>query len=181
MAVYYTIRCPHCNGTVESGKDRQRKYGSPIRICNHCKHNYLDDNFTEAALLSEKEVKDRAFSWSSIFFVLIGGVALFFGITEFTVWSIVVGVILVGLGLFSIVSYLKYDPSKDESFQCELRASKQRLSNPQYIIALWELGYPIPSKIFNEAKEILNYKTKSEIYREKMQNDNYDETRYLCK
>ena len=35
--------------------------------------------------------------------------------------------------------------------------------------------------MFNEAKEILNYKTKSEIYREKMQNDNYDETRYLCK
>jgi hypothetical protein len=87
----------------------------------------------------------------------------------------------VGLGLFSIVSYFKYNPSKDENFQRELRESKQRLSNHQYIITLWELGYPIPSKMFNEAKEILNYKTKSEIYREKMQNDDYDETRYLCK
>lgn len=181
MAIRYTIICPHCKGIVESGKNRQRQYGSPIRTCPRCGRTYLDDNFAEAGLLSEKEVKERAFSWFSIIVVLMGGFFLFFGIKELTVSLIALGIILVALGLFSIISNLKYEPSEDEKFQNELRESKQRLSNPQYVIALYELGYSIPSEMFNKAKEILNYKTKSEIYRETMQSDDYDETRYLCK
>lgn len=181
MAVYYNIRCPHCNRIVETGKDRSKQYGSPIRMCRHCAHNYLDDNYAEAALFSEKEVKKRKFSWQAVFLVLIGGIALFGGIAELIIWWIVVGAVLAGLGLFSIISDLKYNPQNDKIFQLELRESKKRLSDPRYVIALWELGYPIPPQMFNEAKEILNYKTKSEIYQEKMQSDDYDEGRYICK
>ena len=182
MAVYYTIRCPHCNGIVESGKNRSSKYGSPLRTCRNCGKPYIDDNFVEVAFLSEKEIKNRSFSWQSIVWALVGILVLFFGISESSVIMTIIGIILAGIGAVSIISYLRYVPKNDKSLQLELEQSKNRLSNPNYVIALMQAGYMPPRELVEWAKEETGYKEKRDIIKEKMMDDeNYDKSRYICK
>ena len=181
MAVYYTIRCPHCKGVVEKGKNRREQYGSPFKICPHCHNAYFDENFVEPGLISEKEVKRNAFSWGNVFYAIVGAAFLVGGCVTSEILLIVIGVIVTALAVVAIVISLKYDPQKDSEFQQKLLESRNRLSDPKYVIALYEAGYYIPATLLSDAKKTLNYKTKAEISIEKMKSGSYDPERYKCK
>ena len=151
MAVYYSIKCPHCNYTVEQGKDRSTKYGSPFKTCPRCKNIYVDNNFIEPALLDNSDFKK--FSWGSIPLILIGAGALYFVVTEFNIVALIVAIFSLIVGVVSLVSSLKYNPEKDGSLQIAIKESQKRLSDPHYVIALWKAGGHITRELLDWAKE----------------------------
>lgn len=182
MAVYYSIRCPHCNFIVESGKNRKKQWGSPLKICPACGKIYVDDNFEEPAFFDKKQIKWKNFRWGALYWATFGIISFCLGIGILNVIAIIAGMFLAVSGIIAIIVDLKYNPDADEVFQQELNLSKSRISDNYYIIALVKAGCcNIPREIFNNAKNALNLKSKAEIYIEKMQSDDYDETRYLCK
>lgn len=182
MAVYYTIRCPHCRRVVKTEKNRTEEYGTPFRTCQYCGKYYVDDNFIEAGCFDNAEFKKRTFSWQSIFWIFLGIAIMILGIFESVIPLIVIGLGMAGIGVASIVSYIRYVPSNDAKLQAELLQSKERLSNPNYVIALKEAGCYVTNELVKWAKKETGYKDKKDIIREQfMDDDNYDKLRYLCK
>lgn len=182
MAIYYSVKCPHCNRVVESGANRAKRYGSPFRTCDFCGRTYVDNNYTEVGCLTDKEIKNRRFSWQSLIWILIGVTMICYGFVDSMDWWAVVGVVCFGIGVVSLISYLTYVPSNDTSLQLELTKSKERLLDPRYVVALWEVGSQVPSDLVVRAKNKIGYKEKADIAKEKMMDDdNYDKSRYVCK
>lgn len=160
MAVYYSVKCPHCNHTVEHGKGgysidgrTHTHYGSPFRICPHCKNSYVDNNYIEPGLLDNKDFK--RFNWGSILFVLIGAFFIYGGITEPHIFMLIVGILGLALGAFLLISGIKYKPEEDERLQREIKESKERLSDPHYVIALWKAECHLTPEILAWAKKAI--------------------------
>jgi len=182
MAVYYYVKCPHCKKIVESGRGRTEQYGSPIRKCQHCGKTYVDNNYVEAAFFNEEQLKKRASSWKNYIWVAIGIWLLVVGIFEAIGEIITIAIVISGIGVFSIIYNYSYEPNNDKSLQEELEKSKERLSNPQYIITLYKAGSFVPIEQVEWAKEVLGYKKYSDKSQEKSSFDEeYDKTRYKCK
>jgi len=177
-----TIECPHCHKPILAGGNGngRKKFGSPIRNCPFCGNIYADDYYVEPVWLSRKERKQTMLSWQDFVGILFGAISLLMGIIYRHDVPCMAGIFLTPIFTINLIQNLKFDPETDEDFQRELLASKQRVSDPKYIITLWEHGYPVPSELFDNAKQILNYKTKGERYREQMQSDQYDPERYKC-
>lgn len=155
MAVYYSIRCPHCKQVVESGKDRQQQYGSPLRTCRYCGKTYYDPNFIEAGLLNEVDFKKLPWSWVNIGWLAMGAVFLFLGMQKSISVGVIAGIALIAFGLIPFIRKLTYNPNADKSLQMAIQESNQRLKNPHYVIALSKVGCEVPSVLLDWAKEAI--------------------------
>ena len=153
MAVYYSVKCPNCNREVESGKDRTTQYGSPFRKCRHCGHIYVDTNYIEPGVMDEKDLYKRHFSWGGLLYIAIGLLLLYGGWIYSKIVGVIIGLAVLILGVIVIIGSVKYKPEEDEKLARELQASKERLSNPHYIIALWEAGCHISVELLDWAKK----------------------------
>lgn len=160
MAVYYSVKCPHCNNTVERGKDRQTHYGSPFKTCPRCKKTYVDKNYIEPGLLDTKDFK--TFSWGVIPLAILGVFCFCLGITG-VIPALIFGLLLIAFCVFIIVCNLKYDPEKDEDLQRKIKESKERLSDPHYVIALWKAECHITPEILQWAKKAIAEEEKTKI------------------
>jgi phage FluMu protein Com len=160
MATYHTIKCPHCKNVVEFSVGKPKHYGSPFRICKNCGHEYVDTNYVEAALLTKSSFL-MSFSW-------LGFILRIFISLTLIVWTIdaygfdfdLLAIAVIGVGIALLISPIKqlitlirYALFKDEKFQRELEASKKRLSDPKYVIALWKAGAYITYDLLEWAKE----------------------------
>ena len=152
---YYSVKCPNCKKVVEAGTNRKTQYGSPFRKCQHCGHTYADANYIEAGLYDEAELNKKSFKWicgAALLFVS-GAYFVYGGI----VWSRIsvglIGILLLALCVFCIISNLKYHPRQDERLQKEIRESKERLSNPYYVIALWKAECHVTPELLAWAKK----------------------------
>ncbi len=152
MAVYYSIKCPHCGKIIESGKDRTEQYGSPFRKCQHCRQGYVDTNYIEPALLSEKELYGKKFNWPAILYIIFGAFFLYGFFYSSRIFFAVIGVAAFVFGAASIVSTMKYKPKEDKELAQKLKESQQRLSDPHYVIALRNAGYGINTELLTWAK-----------------------------
>lgn len=161
MATYHTIKCPHCRSVVEYSIGKPQHIGSPFRICQQCGKEYIDTNYKEAALLSKK---DFVLSVSWIGIILYGGVSLITIIASITLifnygfdfmflLALLFGIALAYRPIEQLVTLIKYIAFKDEKFQKELEASKKRISDPKYVIALWKAGAHITYDLLAWAKE----------------------------
>ena len=63
------------------------------------------------------------------------------------------GIAILVFVIKKLVAYIKYDPAKDIILQHEVEASKKRLSDPEYVIALWKAGGHVTPEIVNWAKK----------------------------
>ena len=161
MATYHTIKCPHCKSVVEYSIGKPQHIGSPFRICRQCGKEYIDTNYKEAALLSKK---DFVLSVSWIGVLLYGGVSLITMIASITLifnygfdfmflLALLFGIALAYRPIKELITLIKYLSFKDEKFQRELEASKKRLSDPKYVIALWQAGAYVTHELLDWAKE----------------------------
>lgn len=180
MAAYHTIKCPHCQNVVEFSVGKPKHYGSPFRICKNCGHEYVDTNYIEAALWTKSSFL-MSFSWLG--FILRIFMSLFFIVGTIAVYGFdldISAVIIIGIGIALLISPIKqflalirYVSFKDEKFLKELEASKIRLSDPKYIIALWKAGAHVTYELLEWAKEAIkddNDDTVSKQTDEKPQN-----------
>lgn len=160
MATYHTIKCPHCKNVVEFSVGKPKHYGSPFRICKNCGHEYVDTNYVEAALLTKSSFL-MSFSW-------LGFILRIFISLTLIVWTIdaygfdfdLLAIAVIGVGIALLISPIKqfialirYVSLKDEKFNKELEVSKIRLSDPQYVIALWKAGAHVTYELLEWAKE----------------------------
>ena len=130
MAVYYSIKCPHCKKVVESGKDRSVQYGSPFR-----KHS-------------------KKYAWGGLLYVLFGGFFIFLSLYgRIRYLFLIVGIGTVLLGIFATVNALKSNPKEDKELNKQLAESRKRLSDPHYVIALWKAECQITPELLTWAKK----------------------------
>lgn len=154
MAVYYTKKCPHCNGVYERGKGDRERYGSPFKTCGFCGKHFVDTDYVEIGLLDNKGIKENSFGWRAPALIVLG---IFFVVVA---WGEATIVILLGLGMlafgiYNIIYNIRWKPENDEDVQEMVKESKQRLSNPHYVIALWKNGCKVTPEIVAWAKKEL--------------------------
>lgn len=153
MAVYYSIKCPNCGKVIESGKDRQIQFGSPLRTCRYCGAAYVDNNYTEAAWADKKDLYGKSFPFSALIFVAVGGFMIYGWWVSGRIAILLIGVAMAAIGVLSVVSTIKYKPSEDAELQAEIEESKKRCSNPDYVIALWKAGGNLSPEALQWAKK----------------------------
>lgn len=162
MAVYYSIKCPHCKKVVESGKDRSVQYGSPFRKCPYCGYGYLDKNYIEPGVIDEADLHSKKYAWGGLLYVLFGGFFIFLSLYgRIRYLFLIVGIGTVLLGIFATVNALKSNPKEDKELNKQLAESRKRLSDPHYVIALWKAECQITPELLTWAKK--------EIDKEKIQ------------
>ena len=160
MAIYHTIKCPHCNCILERSTGKPQHLGSPFRTCRYCGKEYIDTNYREAALLTKKDFI-LSYDWLAavtrvviVLFLVVASASLF----EF-IWFLITMFVAVAM-LYTPIKQLfvlrRYISLKDEKLNQEIEASKARLSDPEYVIALWKAGAYVTYEIVEWAKETVN-------------------------
>ena len=157
--MHYYVKCPHCNKTIESGSIRSTRYGSPFRPCRNCGHISFDKGYKEAGLMTRKEFKKIAAEpWGIISFLFLALYLLFAGAKRetFGEWITSGGWVILlfaAIGCIPILTYVLYNPEKDQKLQEEIKASNKRLQNPRYVLALYRAGFDIPPLLLKWAEK----------------------------
>lgn len=166
------IRCPHCREIVAPLRIRKRRYGSPLRSCPYCDEVFVDKDRMEPALAPKGFASVPLGLFIIIITVIINLVAdvYFFVITNDidiglvgvfnTIYLAITqnpdkaftSVLFLALSLFFIIRSLSYRPTPKE-----VKKSKERLSNPRYVLALDEAGYDVPRDLLDKASTQLMY------------------------
>lgn len=150
MATYYTKSCPYCGYKYQIMDMHKHYYGSPFQICAKCRKGFVDKDFIEMGLLSPCEYEPQRIELISILATAIGGLGGFLSLIlspEDSVLFLLVAIIGLCLIAHDIVGYEKRCAQQKE----ELQQSNARLSNPQYVLALVEIGYDVPKSRKDEA------------------------------
>lgn len=150
MAVYYTIRCPKCNQTVEQGKNRSKRFGSPLRNCRFCGSTFVDKDYIEAGLFTERQLKLQVlslYSWQiamALFLIFLGLVAIAKSGPLICLVMFVLG------GLIIVKVYRDYCFDIDQ-LPKEINKSNERLANPYYVLALHKANISVPKSMIDRA------------------------------
>ena len=179
MAIYHYIKCPHCKGLVEYSIGKPKHFGSPFRICKYCGREYIDTNYIEPALLEKKDL-EPSFSWSGfvtsilmslfligypISFLVLDGLGGGAGTIIISILILLAvfagGIAMLVYTINQLKTYIQYNPSKDGKLQKEIEASKARLSNPEYVIALWKAGAHVTLELLDWAKNAMDNTTEN--------------------
>ena len=160
--VYKTKSCPHCGKTYSLMQpEKVGVYGSPFKRCPSCGGSFIDKDFREIAVSGIRPVDRRRFAPGTallgVFPLLFTLCGLFVGFTigfDTTALALTFG----GLAVLACVVWLVYGEmkgynSRQEYLREEARRSEERLSNPQYALALKEIGYKVPKKYLPQDKE----------------------------
>ena len=166
---YYTKSCPYCGYRYEIYEPKHISYGSPIQTCHHCGKSFIDKDFREIGVEGIRKIDKIPITPSSliiiIIFVIFGIIATSLGIDENDSDEIKNGLFLFAIGvIILIVEIIKYYKRK-KFFAEEEIASQKRLSDPEYAIALMQLGYNVPNEYYTTADE-LRFKIKQRIVSE---------------
>ena len=164
MATYHTIKCPHCNNIVEHSIGKPNHLGSPFRICSRCGMEYIDTNYREAALLTKKDFI-LSYPWLAAILriavsliAIIGSIILMvdYGFDFMFLILTLAGVAMLYTPIKQLIVLKKYISLEDEKLNQEIEASKARLSDPEYVIALWKAGAYVTAEILEWAKETID-------------------------
>jgi hypothetical protein len=145
----------------------QKYLGSPFRVCNRCHNKYIDNNFVEAALLTKKDFI-LSFPWlrsimnvgAALFFIAPALFFLFTGGFEIELLiCLAVGVLFLIIPIKQAVTLVKYVTLKDEDLLQEIEESKERLSNPEYVLAIWDAGAYVTKEILDWANNAVKKTT----------------------
>lgn len=148
---YYTKSCPHCHHKYQIYDSRKHQYGSPFRVCKKCKKGFIDTDFIEIGLLPPWKIKNPRVYPGSILIFSVGILCLFLFWVPGPITNNITIIIIALLSSFMVVSDLRDYQERSDYILNELKQSKSRLSNPEYVLALYEIGIGIPEEIYNEA------------------------------
>ena len=133
----HSKRCPYCKTLVSSGHgDPFKHLGSPIKICNYCKNEYIDNDIIDWEISPFYRKVSYTFSNNRIWIcllppIILGGLfeSLFLPIISFAV-------------LYAFCLFYVYIQVKDS-----IKLSKKRSEDLKYVQRLIDAKYPIKSKL----------------------------------
>lgn len=150
---YVTWRCPHCGKKFDTTIGGERRWGCPIITCKKCGGRFLSPNIIEPALMVDNATKPSKVSFGDILCVILGGFMFYRGFVNYALGSMglsiflfVAGGLLFLLGVAAAIERIVKYSKLLQTWQDELKASRERLSDIEYIRTLIQLGYKIPSK-----------------------------------
>lgn len=158
MASYDIKRCPSCQKPYErnfySGKPKPEekiRYGSPVKVCPSCGHEFIDRDYREIALEGIPNMSDyKRFAPGTILYTILScGLALFTYYIEFRILPVIfllLGCIITGSDL---VTYQK----RQNHLKKEILASQTRMKDPSYARKLASYGYTVPPEFLKEGIE----------------------------
>ena len=162
MAVYYTIRCPHCQQILKQGKNKSKEFGSPLRNCRYCDRIYVDKDYIEAGLLTDWQLNLKLFFshlWRIITSILLIAFSIVLLIGFFTVdFSASHLILLIPMAFGFVIggwNFVDIFCNRDErrrEIQKAIQKSNQRLSNPYYVLALHKAKISVPKYMLERAK-----------------------------
>lgn len=145
--------CPFCQKVYEQrtfisrGKtvtDEERwLFGSPLRMCPHCKRMFVDSDLQEMALTGPRK-QDKAPLSPGVMKLALMGVTL--GALMMVAGQYMLGYIAAGVGIVCAIVDLALYPTRMKKLEQEQKASQQRLSDPAYAQLLKNAGYPVPEQ-----------------------------------
>ena len=152
-----TKTCPFCKKVYEQrsfnsrGKtvtDEERwLFGSPLRMCSHCKQLFFDKDVQELAITGPRKQDKALITPGSAKLALMGillGVLMF--VAKLTVFAIIAAAVGVLCGIADLCLY----PTRMKKLEKERQASEKRLSDPKYARMLKNAGYDVPGKYLKE-------------------------------
>jgi hypothetical protein len=105
--------------------------------------------------LDNKGIWERNFGWRAPVLIVFGIVLVAVTWGEANTLAILFGFGMAAFGIFNIIYNIKWKPENDEDTQKMVEESKQRLSDPHYVIALWKNGCKVTPEIVAWAKKEL--------------------------
>lgn len=155
---YTTKSCPHC-GTVYQRLDSTRHYyGSPLRTCDKCRKTFVDKDYVEMACQEQIEYVPKRVNAIDYISIIVGIIILLIsplntidGDSSLMYLFVGMGLLLLIGGVYMTVSDIRNYDKRCQEQEDELRKSEQRLSDPDYVMALLKIGYYVPLKIKENA------------------------------
>lgn len=125
--------CPYCENVIGGGHGTPLKHlGSPLKLCPHCKNNYIDEDVIEWSISPMDRKVGYFFANNRIWLCLVP--SMYLGIATKSFLAFVICFVSIFLLCCLYVTFqIKFE--KDDS--------KKRTSNPQYVEVLKKYGYPI--------------------------------------
>ena len=161
---YTTKWCPHCGKTITFMDSTKHQYGSPFRTCPKCRKGFVDKSFIELACTFEHAEDISRITGISIVgiitSVLLLVLAFVGGINGIGSVFLIGGSIFLLLGIYSAYKDAKTYQHRVELFKTEMKESEARMSDPEYIRALLEIGYEVPTVYITATKEKLKAQQK---------------------
>ncbi len=144
--------CPNCGAKVGTSSNLFVKYASPFQTCPTCGTTYYDEDFIELALEKTLPNPDKWLKISLLVLTclivpfIIGSIYLF--VLKYTYWwlALIMSIACFAGSVRIFSKNQKIFKSRKEEIKQLYKESVQRCSNPEYIIALKENGYPVPRK-----------------------------------
>ena len=178
---YKTKWCPNCKLTIERRKPQVgNKYGSPLQRCPRCGNYYIDDDYEEYALSTDKEGIRTTIVNARIGLIVLRAFFIFLGIL--TIVGLMMSEIdvrktstLIVLGIIALCISAFFNAPTQERIKNDLEKmndiweeSNSRLSNQQYAILLEKTGFDVPLRYLPEDMQ------KEKIERKEAAKDPYD-------
>lgn len=157
---YTTKWCPHCGKTITFMDPTKHQYGSPFRTCPKCRKGFVDKSFIELACTFEHAEDIPRVTGLSIASIILGAiflaVAFIRGINDsYGSVFLIGGLLFLPLSIYSAYKDAKTYQHRVELFKTEMKESEARMSDPEYIRALLEIGYEVPTVYITATKEKL--------------------------
>lgn len=146
MAIYITRRCPHCNNIVFHGtQSHSHSFGSPFCVCERCHKTYVDKTKHEIALKGPEYYRNFMPYWVKLGIGLSLPVLVLSLIAKWNQLALL-SVVIVCVFLFIYADIRDKHPNPRTMYQTDIKASEERLSNPEYARALKKHGYDVPER-----------------------------------
>ena len=150
-----TGKCPYCGKKIPGYKATKISYGSPVRVCPKCDHEYYDRRFFEPVIsgpvkseFSKKRCLNMMFA--SVFFFAAAFAINWLEIRQTGEYYVVLALmqpIAIITFIMAIVDLIRISVgSKQKKFDFEMSQSEERLRNPEYAEFLKSKGLEVPEK-----------------------------------
>jgi hypothetical protein len=166
---YTRKSCPHCGTSYSFDQGDTYTYGSPIRICQFCHRTFIDNDYIEIAISGVRWVDKLKISPQALFILFGGSIITFCGFATNEEMFLIFGIPMLLFSVCNIISEYRNHSKRIKFLEDEAAKSEQRLTNPDYALALKNLGYKVPGKFLPQTTEIqiiTNNKTPKAIHHE---------------
>lgn len=145
--------CPFCKKTYEQRSyavwgrqptDEDRwLFGTPLLLCPNCGKLFIDKDRQELALTGPRKQDRAVIGPASLRIALMGAIL---GAVLLIARQTPLGLIAFTVALATLVADAALYPTRKRKLDNELAASRKRLSDPEYALALKRAGYDIPDR-----------------------------------
>ena len=170
MAVRQMKRCPHCGKIYDDIAVGKQRMGSPFRVCEKCHGTFYDSSYVEIAFGDVDTSTINSASTGSLimggFLCVVGFIMTFIMILSLIsnvihgvkiesdeVWGVVVCLVIYIPFIIAFIKYCLSGAKRRRELEVEMRASEERIANPDYVRKLILNGYKVPKgylKLFSQ-------------------------------